>query len=113
MSRTLRIYRLQVTYPPGSLEYGWEPPQWREQCAQHLAEYRDALDAYKANPTGLPWDIPVDLPEDYDRWPGWPVARMYFNRPHAERRADLFRKYGATVVVEASDPITWPTPEGA
>lgn len=38
-------------------------------------------------------------------WPRW--QRYYFSASGAKKRADLLRKYGATVTVERSEPIVW------
>lgn len=48
-----------------------------------------------------------DAVMDDDGWFHWPARRVYFDQRNANRRADLFRKYGATVTVERSDPIVW------
>ena len=36
-------------------------------------------------------------------------ARLKIDGSEAEARAALFRKYGATVEVEQSEPVQWPT----
>lgn len=38
----------------------------------------------------------------------WPRHTRYLSERTAYRRAELLRKYGATVTVVRSDPITWP-----
>jgi hypothetical protein len=80
-----RVYRLNVTYPPGSLEPGWEPPGWT-----------------------------ITGPNGYEDRPDfrWPRERLYLSRSGAKTGADLFRKYGAEVTIERSDPVTWPDAEG-
>lgn len=40
-------------------------------------------------------------------WPRW--QRYYFSQGGAKKRADLLRKYGATVDIQRSLPIVWPT----
>lgn len=77
---TTRVYRLDVTYPPGSDAPGWTPEGWDPD------EYRDA------------WT---------DKFV-WPRARKFLSRRGAEDRAKLLRSYGATVTVVPSDPVTWP-----
>jgi hypothetical protein len=79
------LYRVRVIkYPEGGEEYGWEPENWEP-----------------------PWEPNGDpnVPEPVF---SWPHQRQYLSRSNALRRADLFRKYGAEVVVERSDKITWP-----
>lgn len=78
---TTYVYRLDVTYPPGSLELGWAPPGWEPEPG--------------AYPPG----------EDYFRWP---ANRLCLTATTAKRRADLFRKYGATVEIVRSKPVEWP-----
>jgi hypothetical protein len=85
--RPVRVYRLDVTYPPGSLEPGWEPPGW------------DPLE------TDTDW---VVTPDDDMAWAGWPKNRLYLSASSAQRRANRFRKYGATVEVERSELVLWP-----
>lgn len=80
MSAT-RVYRLDVTYPPGSLVPGWEPAGW--------------------DPEPAPYD------EDRERF-RWPVNRLCLTPTTAKRRAALFRSYGAQVEIVPSKPIEWP-----
>jgi hypothetical protein len=87
MSAT-RLYRLDVVYPPGSDEWRWAPPGWD-----------DDPDNQEMEPDTGAWG-----PAPFS----WPAVRRYLSRSGAERRANLFRKYGAVVTVVASDPITWP-----
>jgi len=109
MSRTVRVYRIAVTYPPGALEYGWEPPEWREGINRIEAAQQAWIDERTdRDPLGGPF-YPRDYNPETGDWIGWPVNRMYFSRANAERRADLFRRYGATAAVDASDPVTWPS----
>ena len=82
------LYRLDVTYPPGSNEYGWSPPGWDEDPTN------DAVEAE----TGAPYTAPF--------W--WPTHHVYQSRSGAKKRADLLRKYGATVALIRSNPVTWP-----
>lgn len=77
--RKVYVYRLVVEYPPGSLEWGWEPPGWdRRRLLVGKVPFR------------------------------WPVNRLCFTSATAKRRAGLFRKYGADVTIERSAPVTWP-----
>ncbi len=77
------VYRLIVTYPPNSRDGSWEPPGY---------DGYDQLDEFG---TGE-W-----------RPFSWPANRLCLSATTAKRRADLFRKYGATVTVERSGPVTW------
>jgi hypothetical protein len=82
------VYRLDITYPPGSEEPGWQPEGWEPQ------EYQ-----ITSGPDAGAWDS-----ESFR----WPRERMYFSKSGAEGRADLFRKYGAKVTVRRSHSVTWP-----
>jgi hypothetical protein len=81
-----RVYRLVVEYPPRSREPGWEPPGWEpvrilgesESFGEYGEEFR------------------------------WPANRLCLSAATASRRAQIFRKYGAEVTVERSEPVTWP-----
>lgn len=83
--RKVYVYRLVVEYPTGSLEPGWEPPGWEP---EPYVTY---------NPEG----------PDGDGF-RWPANRLCFSASTAKRRAGLFRRYGAKVTIERSDPVTWP-----
>ncbi len=87
-NRPLRVYRLDVTYPPGSRRPGWQPAGWESRWA--------------------PGPIP-DGEADYFRWP---AERRFLSRSGAMKRAALLRSYGAEVTVVASDPVTWPGEDG-
>lgn len=76
-----RVYRLVVEVPEESWEPGWMPEGWGHQ----------------------PW-----TPEEERTTFQWPRTRDYLSRSGAEKRADLFRKYGATVRVVASAPVEFP-----
>ena len=78
------VYRLHVTYPPRSQEWGWEPPGWE--------------------PEGMLSSESAD--DGYFRWP---ANRMCLTIGTAKRRAELFLKYGAEVEIERSEPVAWPT----
>lgn len=90
-SDNLPCYRLKVTYPPealtpeGWLDWRWQPPDWEP--------------------------APYDYHDPYgDVSFHWPRAnRRFFSKKCANDRADLLRKFGATVEVEESAPIEWPS----
>ena len=114
--RTVRIYRLDITYPPRShwtlddWDYDWTPPGWGDDVRAEWVKYREDVNAFLA--AGGSMDDPIAAPlaprfEDERTSFNWPVNRKYFNRSHAETRADLFRKYGATVTVQQSNPVEW------
>lgn len=90
--RPLYAYRLDVTYPAGSHDAeghpipGWEPPGWSDNPDNHF---------YSMEESGV-------------REFTWPPAKPYVSRGGAARRAQALRKYGATVRIVRSDPITWP-----
>lgn len=82
-----RVYRLQVAYPEGSHDEhgqpvpGWEPTGW------HPGAYD-----------------PTEGPEPFH----WPRVHLYLSPGGASRRAAQLREWGATVEVEASNPVEWP-----
>jgi hypothetical protein len=89
-----RIYRLNVEYPQMPCEgwtftedVGWIPKDWED------------------NP--MAWGKEADTNADEFYPFRWPANRNYLSRTGAEGRAKLFRKYGATVTVEASEPVAW------
>jgi hypothetical protein len=84
--RVIRVYRLDVTYPPGSQEPGWEPDGWEPEVVY----------SYEG-PDTLPFK--------------WPRNQLCLSKTTAERRAALFRSYGAEVVIRPSAPVEWPAPE--
>lgn len=80
------LYRVRVTkYPEGSEAYGWAPENW---------------EPYPHGSSGDPYDEEPVF--------SWPHQRQYLSRNNAMRRAELFREYGAEVVVERSSRIEWP-----
>ena len=89
--RPVYVYKLAVTYPPGSREYGWEPPGWGAGSEAYL-------DGYVTNP---------DDPGEFR----WPRERLYLSRSGANAGADLFRKYGATAEIVRSERVTWGEPD--
>lgn len=74
------VYRLDIVYPKGSREYGWEPETWQR------------------SPNADP---------DYDPSFRWPRERLYLSRSGADQRAMVFRHYGAKVTVVRSQPVEW------
>lgn len=81
------VYRLDVIYPEGSDDPDWAPEGWVE------------------------WQAPYSPDEDGSFF--WPRVRPYLSRSGAEARAALLRKYGATVTVVQSNPVTWPDDRAA
>ena len=79
--RPVYVYRLDITYPPGSREWGWEPPGW-----------------VISGPNGF-----EDDPGEFR----WPPERLLLSASGAKRRAELFRGYGATVEIVRSERVTW------
>jgi hypothetical protein len=75
-----RIYRLDIEYPEGSQEWGWEPE-----------------------------DYDGEIPGSYETAPfRWPAERLYLSRSGASQRAKLLRGWGAKVTVLPSLPVEWP-----
>ena len=110
MSRTRRVYRLHVTYPPRSHwtqpdhDPEWTPESWLKERRRLLDEIRE----WREHGNGDPFSNPGPLPAEYEEWRGWPRPRLdYLTRSGAEARADLLRSLGATVTIEASNPVTW------
>lgn len=83
MSAPLRVYRLDVTYPEGSRDPGWEPPGW---------------------------DGGDDLSGDGEF--RWPRVHPYLSKNGARARAKLLEKYGAKVAIVTSEPVQWPGEPG-
>jgi hypothetical protein len=79
------VYRLHVTYPPNSLEWGWEPPGWDPDAGTYGSYDLEEAPSFR-----------------------WPQNRLCLSARTARRRADMFRKYGAEVVIERSGLVTWP-----
>jgi hypothetical protein len=79
MSKALHVYRLNVTLPPGSGDPEWEPPGWDD-------DMHNAGEGFR-----------------------WPRVTRFLSQSAAERRANLLRKYGATVTVERSHAVKWGT----
>ena len=92
MIRNTYVYRLDVTYPEGSEQPGWEPADWREGLAVDLGR-GSAGDGYTPE-----WCA------DFT----WPRRRTYISAVAAERRKALLERLGAKVTVVRSAPVTWP-----
>lgn len=81
------VYRLNIEYPPGSVnDWDWEPDGWTAEAPE-----------YREDDTGAWVTAPFQ----------WPSNRRFLTKPAAERRAAWLRKWGATVVIERSEPIVW------
>jgi hypothetical protein len=104
VSRPVRVFRLDITYPEGSRKPGWEPAGWES----------DDWDGGPPDNDAYMFCGPYD--EDQERYPfRWPQNRLYLSRSGATRRARALRKYGAQAEVVPSLPVEWPTtpPDGA
>lgn len=92
MRRKQYAYRIDVTYPEGSREPGWEPDAWPEICKRHY------------------W--PTD-DHNGDTTFRWPKPRLFLSLNGAENRARRLREVGAHAVVVRSREIEWPSPDVA
>ena len=81
--RAVRVWKLDVEYPEGSQEPGWEPEGW-------------------AIPEGFGSFDGDDLEFR------WPAERLFLSRSGANQRARLLRGYGAKVTLVPSLPLEWP-----
>jgi hypothetical protein len=88
VDRTVRVYHLGIEYPPGSLAPGWVPARWEE----FLSQVADRGRRRELRRRGF----------------RWPRERLYLSESGANSRAWTLRYFGATVFVDASDPVTWP-----
>ena len=86
--RIVRVYQLDIQYPEGSLAPGWAPACWPE----FLAGIKDKARRREVRRRGF----------------RWPREHLYLSSSGAYTRAGLLTWFGATVFVEASDPVTWP-----
>jgi hypothetical protein len=114
--RISHVYRLDITYPPRShpsmpdWEPDWEPEGWGDEGRAQWAAYRKDIAAFTAaggdpeDPFGSPMKPQA---EEHPQWWGWPSARLYMSRSGAQGRAELFRKYGATVEIVRSKAVEW------
>jgi hypothetical protein len=86
MSRT-RVYRLIITYPPGSENgSGFRPYGWEDILSR------------------LPYRA---RRKELKRGFRWPAERKFLSSNAAYRRAHLLEFYGAHVLVQASTPVSW------
>lgn len=83
MTRPSYVWRLDVEYPPTE-------PWPRAGVPGNAASYEFA--------------------EQNDGHFWWPRHTRCLSERTANKRAELLRKYGATVTVVRSNPITWPDP---
>jgi hypothetical protein len=88
MSEPQRIYRLVITYPPGSDESGWLPRGWTSPVLSKKHRRQLRRQGFS-----------------------WPRERLFLSRSGAVNRAGWLRSYGAAVEVIASEPVTWPQPQ--
>jgi len=86
--RIVRVYKLEIEYPPGSDAPGWAPACWPE----FLAGIKDRARRREAARRGF----------------RWPREHLYLSASGAYSRAALLTWFGATVYVDASSPVTWP-----
>lgn len=96
MARNEYVYALKITWPEGSVdENGWPVKDW---VPTH--------DAWGDPITG---DDLLDALKYVGSWGyfRWPANRKYRSAIAADRRAHLFRKYGAQVEIIRSLPIRW------
>jgi len=89
-----RVWRLDIIYPEGSREPGWHPACWDD--------------------PGYLASLPRRLRKTLRRWKRagfrWPREREFLSSSAAYDRAALLRAWGADVLVQRSDPVTWPDP---
>lgn len=79
----MRVYRVVVdSYPEGSDQLNWEPKTWEPYVTR-----------------GMEGDEVQEF--------SWPRRKNYFSQSAAYNQMYLFQRYGATVHVEISNPITW------
>ncbi len=85
------VYRLDITYPPGSQNgSGYRPYHW-DSILQSLPRAR----RWRARRTGF----------------RWPRERLYLSSSSAYRQAGWLTFLGAAVTVRRSDPVTWTVAE--
>lgn len=114
MPRKTHVYRLIVTYPQSyqdvyySEDLEWEPDNWKDEVQKLRDEHAEKVAAAKAAPDpDDPFAPEMPPPFVEPEWQGWPVNRMYFSKSGAQDRAWIFEKWGATVEIEQSNPVTW------
>lgn len=97
--RTRYVFRLDITYPPGSRIAGWQPDNWRT-----------LLGSLDWGPPSIDHDDVATMTDlEVSLVPfKWPRERLFLTRENAMRRAALLRAAGALVNVVRSQPIVWP-----
>ena len=85
--RNVRVFRLEIIYPEGSREPGWQPFGW-----EHYLRSLPVLKRRRLRREGF----------------SWPRERMFLSSSSAYERASLLQAFGADVEVLRSDPVTWP-----
>lgn len=93
VERSVYVYRLKVTFPPGSSEPGWEPDSWPAWCEEHGWEDFDSATGARDFPTFS--------------WARFLHRKNFLSASSAERRAKMLRTFGALVEVERSYPVAW------
>lgn len=96
--RKTYVYRLDVTYPEGSREIGWEPPGWDDLLVQSDRNWREGQTTNYLDP---------------ERPFSWPPERQFLSSGSASHRAYLLRLFGAKVEVVRSLPVEWPVETSA
>jgi hypothetical protein len=89
--RKVYVYKLDVTYPEGSLEPGWVPANWMDPEILARMTRRQRRRHKK---------------EEFR----WPREHLFLSASGANERAWWLRACGATAVVRRSDPVTWEEP---
>jgi hypothetical protein len=89
VSRNVFVYRLTVELPEEASDPSWRPPDgtWDDDQEKHPREDEEGYP--------IPWR--------------WPSRRLFTSKDTADRTAAKLRSWGATVTVERSNPVTWPT----
>lgn len=85
--RNAHVFRLDIIYPEGSREPGWQPDSW-----ESFLRSLPPLQRRRVRKAGF----------------RWPRERMFLSSSSAYDRACLLRAFGADVQVLRSDPVTWP-----
>lgn len=80
------MYRLFVAYPAGSDDPAWTPACWNRLLADMPPKLRRSARA---------------------RGFRWPRERMFLSAGAAYHRAFLLQWFGAQVIVQPSEPVTW------
>jgi len=85
--RTIRVYRLDIVYPEGSLKPGWQPACW----GALLRDIKDRGQRRAVRERGF----------------RWPRERLFLSASAARHRALLLQWFGADVIVQPSERVTW------